>query len=101
MRCWCSGCRKESVIGLGRGNGTLIHLEQQDRDDMEAQAIRDRRRKFTDAMKRAEACGFTERQAPFAAMAFLTMAALGSEPSKAQVRRRVLAQYPWLEEGEA
>ena len=78
-----------------------VQLDQLERQDREAVAIRDRRRKFTDAMKRAEASGFTERQAPFAAMAFLTMAALGSEPSKAQVRRRVLAQYPWLDEGGA
>ena len=77
-----------------------VQLDQLERQDREAVAIRDRRRKFTDAMKRAEASGFTERQAPFAAMAFLTMAALGSEPSKAQVRRRVLAQYPWLDGGD-
>ena len=77
-----------------------VQLDQLERQDREAIAIRSRRRKFTDAMKRAEACGFTERQAPFAAMAFLTMAALGSEPSKAQVRRRVLAQYPWLDGGD-
>ena len=80
-----------------------VALDRLERDDREAVAIRARRRQLTDAMKRAEACGFTQQQAPFAAMAFLTMAALGSEPSKAQVRRRVEAQYPWLfdEEGEA
>lgn len=68
-------------------------LEKEDRRKLEALA---RRRLFQQATARAQARGFTARQAPFAAMAYLTISALGGSGSVSQVRARVQGQYPWL-----
>jgi hypothetical protein len=55
-----------------------------------------RRERMTAAIARARAAGFTERQAPFAAMAWETFKVTRGEPSVAEVRDRVKAQYPEL-----
>lgn len=56
-----------------------------------------RKETFRVACARAQSLGFSLRQAPFAAMAFLTLTALdGPPPTLTLVRQRVRSQYPWL-----
>lgn len=80
----------------------FVGLEEQERQDHEGAAADRRRERFEASIARAVAAGFTERQAPFAAMAWETFKVTRCrEPSVAQIRARVRAQYPWLfEEGE-
>ena len=56
---------------MGRGNGTLLHLEKQAKAEADAAAARTRNERFYSEVDRALAAGFTEREAPFAAIARL------------------------------
>jgi hypothetical protein len=69
------------------------------RDQAAAEAVA-RRKRFYTAVEKMKAAGFTDAQSQFAAMAYLTMAALGGPaPTRVQVEARVRSQYPFLFEG--
>jgi hypothetical protein len=71
-------------------------LDAAEREDVSMAAVH-RRERMEAAMARAMDAGFTERQAPFAAMAWETFKVTRcKEPTVAQIRARVEKQYPWL-----
>ena len=76
---------------LSRDAERRLHREE------ETQAAALRRKRWQDAIARARAQGFTERQAPFAASAYLTLRFLRvAQPTVEEVRARVKAQWPFL-----
>jgi hypothetical protein len=79
-------------------NGALDALVREDQNRINERRRNERLRK---AESRARASGFSSRQAPFAASAFLVISALGGDPSAEAVRARVRAQHPWLWGGAA
>jgi hypothetical protein len=74
-------------------NGALDALVREDQNRIDERRRNERLRK---AESRARASGFSARQAPFAAMAYMTITALGGTPTSEAVRTRVRAQFPWL-----
>lgn len=74
-----------------------IRAEAQVRPASGKELVARSRRAFASAHRRARRAGFSEREAPFAASAWLTLRFLRvAEPTVDEVRARMRSQYPWL-----
>ncbi len=81
---------------LSRDAERRLHREQ------DAQAAVQRRKRWAEAIARARAQGFSQREAPLAASAFFSLRVLRTEqPTVDEVRARVRAQHSHLYEQEA
>jgi hypothetical protein len=70
-------------------------IERQERLDRHSARIKHARESYERAVARAIDAGFSEREAPFAAQAFL-MASTVKRPTVGQIRRHLRAEYPFL-----
>jgi hypothetical protein len=82
----------QSIVGAD-ANGTVTRR-------VYADAIDHSKEQFRVAHARAIKAGFSEREAPFAAQAFL-MANTVRRPTVGQIRRHLRAEYGWLYSEEA
>jgi hypothetical protein len=75
-------------------SGSLIAAEAQDRADAAKAAARSNRSRFESEVRRAMEAGFSEREAPFAAITRLTR----GPTTVAVMREHLRCSMPWLYE---
>ena len=81
---------------MGRGNGTLIHLEAQAKREAAEVADRSNNERFYSEVDRAIAAGFSEREAPFAVIARL----MRGPATVGEIRAHLEAEHPELYEAD-
>jgi hypothetical protein len=82
------------LMGVYTRSGSLIAAEARDRDDMRRHAAASRGERWEAEVRRAVMAGFTDREAPFAAMARMVR----GPATVAVVRRHLQATHPELYE---